>query len=131
MIETELLYTSRSYRHINRRFKPVPLPGVRVYGCARLLGREQEFAPGAGEESDGSTKDGNAADNSGVLGRRQGLVGRGNEALGGTPRGSLIAVNSLRRHCNGLCWQRCGCGDASVGVCRRGEILKDEQIESC
>lgn len=61
-----------------------------------LLRREEDLAPGAGEKSDGSSEDGNAADESGVLSGSQGIVCRGDEALGGAA--ALFSVNSLGRH---------------------------------
>ena len=44
-------------------------------------------------------KDSNAADNGGVLGGGQGFVGGRDKALGGAPRGALVAVDTLLRHC--------------------------------
>lgn len=64
----------------------------------QLLRRQEDLAPRARKESNGSSEDGDAADESGVLGRGQGLISRGNEAFGGAAT-ALLAVDSLGRHC--------------------------------
>jgi hypothetical protein len=89
------------------------------------LRRQEDLAPGAGEECHSSlnhfvsllllvashiparetkthTKDGNATDKSGVLGRGKSVISGGEDTLGG-PAGGLLDVDSLGRHFDYVC----------------------------
>ena len=66
-------------------------------------------------------KDGNAADKGGVLGRRQGVIRRRDEALG-RATAALFAVDSLRRH--GGIWSEVNGKRKSGDVCDRESLRR-------
>lgn len=121
-------------------------PWVRYGSLTWLLGwadlrRQEDLAPRAGEERHGSlnqcvsffssprispatetityTKDGNAADKGGVLGRGKSVISGGEDALGG-PAGGLLDVDSLGRHSDYLCMCVPGRQRLTRRRCRRG-----------